>query len=217
MAAPRPQCTGLTRKGTRCIKAARAGETTCAQHDGTRSGTVAQLNARASQAAFLAAYRVTGNITVGCDAAGVARSTFYAWRDIDPEFVAELVDARDEAADLLEIEARRRAVEGVVRREKKAQQPDGTWVTSEIETVYSDQLLMFLLKAARPETYRERSSVEVSGSVEHGTAITRAHRDSLADRLAAFQAGADAGAEVERARARAEAVDVPEVGKSRDA
>lgn len=62
---------------------------------------------------FLKALAVTGNITVAAHAVDVDRSTTYRWRECDPDFDRECQDAIEEAADLIEAEAYRRAVHGI--------------------------------------------------------------------------------------------------------
>ena len=94
------------------------------------------------QAAFLAALRDSGNVRVACAAAQIGKSTAYDRRKADAGFAAEWADSIDDAADLLEAEARRRAVVGG-----------------------SDTLLIFLLKGARPEKYRDNHRVDVRGAV----------------------------------------------------
>jgi hypothetical protein len=80
------------------------------------------------------------SIAAACRAERIARSTYYEWRDSDPGF-ASLADAAIEAGtDLLEDEAKRRAIG-----------PGG-----------SDTLLIFLLKARRPDKYAERKQVDVT-------------------------------------------------------
>src|SRR5215212_1427682 len=64
---------------------------------------------------WLDAYRVSGNVSHACRQAGVSRSALYEWRASDPEFAAAMDEAGEEACDLLEEEARRRAVEGIER------------------------------------------------------------------------------------------------------
>src|SRR4051812_1251527 len=63
--------------------------------------------------AFLAAFRDTGNVRRACEAAGKSRTVVYEHRKADPGFAAAFDEAREDAADLLEGEARRRAVDGV--------------------------------------------------------------------------------------------------------
>ena len=110
--------------------------------------------------AFLVAYAETGKKGLAAELAGIDRSAIYqpGWRD-DPEFQEALKCAREMAADILEAEAFRRAVEGVER-------PVGWYKGVAGGTVreYSDNLLMFQLKMLRPE-YRDR--VEVRGMFAH--------------------------------------------------
>lgn len=73
-----------------------------------------------------------------CKVAGIARQTAYSYRQSDEDFALRWADAIEEGTEELEKVARRRAVEG------------------------SDNLLIFLLKARRPEVYRERSEVRAS-------------------------------------------------------
>ena len=82
------------------------------------------------------------------EAAGLGRSTAFLWRQQDPEFAAKWNEAVAEGIDLLEDEARRRAVDGYNERPIFR---DGVQV-GEIRT-YSDRLLIFLLKRRRPEVY----------------------------------------------------------------
>ena len=65
----------------------------------------------------------------------------YQERDANPEFALAWDEAKDEAVELLEAVCRKRAING------------------------SDILMMFLLKAARPETYRDRQDVNLKGTI----------------------------------------------------
>jgi hypothetical protein len=103
--------------------------------------------------AFLAALRDTGNVRAATQAAQVDRSTVYKLRERDTDFAAAFETARDEAADVLEAEARRRATLGVDEPVFYKGVPVGSVKR------YSDALLIFLLKAARPQTYRENVSI----------------------------------------------------------
>lgn len=117
------------------------------------------------RAAFLEALARTANVTEAAALAGIGRTAAYDWRHDDPVFAAEWEAAVDEAADRMEREALRRAVEGV---EKPVFGSLGQGLGSgEVGRVreYSDTLLIFLLKAARPDKYRERQDVKVQGEV----------------------------------------------------
>ncbi len=71
---------------------------------------------------------------------------------------AALRQAEEAAADLIEREAIRRAVEGVQKPTGWYQGEPGGFVTE-----YSDVLTIFLLKGLRPERYKER--VEMRGAL----------------------------------------------------
>lgn len=92
-------------------------------------------------------------------AAGIARSTAYEWRDTDPEFKARWEEALEAGIDAMEDEAHRRAVEGVT----KPVYYQGV-VCGEVQE-YSDTLLIFQLKARRPEKYRENVNHNHSGAI----------------------------------------------------
>ena len=99
------------------------------------------------QPVFLHALRASGNVSAAARAAGTCRSRCYEARRRDPGFAAAWADALEEAADRLEMEAFRRAVEGV--GEDRFFRGD---VVGQV-TRYSDRLLMFLLKARRPAVF----------------------------------------------------------------
>ncbi len=106
------------------------------------------------QEVFLAQLRETGNVSAAARAAGTCRSRCYEWRRRDRAFAADWADALEEAADRLEMEAFRRAVKGV--DEDRFFQGS---VVGEV-TRYSDSLLMFLLRARRPERFGPRQMPE---------------------------------------------------------
>lgn len=121
--------------------------------------------------AFLAALAETGVVRDACEAAGIGRRTAYHLRERDPEFAAKWDEALEDAADLLETEAVRRARHGVKKPVVYKGQLCGTWVDRDGNVVdqtapgarmvplavteYSDTLLIFLLKGIRPGKYRE--------------------------------------------------------------
>lgn len=93
----------------------------------------------------------TCNVTGSAAAIGVSRQHVHHLRRKKPEFAKRWEAALQEATDALEAEARRRAMEGY-------QKPvffQGKQVGS--EPVYSDALLITLLKAHRPEKFREKA------------------------------------------------------------
>ncbi len=105
--------------------------------------------------AFLASFRVLGNVTAACKAAQVGRTTVYERRASDPAFLAAWNDALEEASDRLELEARRRAVRGT----HKPVWYKGRIVGFEVEK--SDTLMTLLLKGNRPEKFANKLIVEI--------------------------------------------------------
>src|SRR5690349_19315445 len=68
---------------------------------------------RARQECFLKALSDSGSVTTAAAVAGTSRTRVYELRQADPAFASAWEDAEEIAADRLEDEARRRAVEGV--------------------------------------------------------------------------------------------------------
>lgn len=90
-----------------------------------------------------------------------AASTFKQLMQRDPEFNADVEEARSQALGRLEAECVRRAVEGVQRPIYQRGELVGH------EQVHSDGLLMFALRALDPAKYNEKRQVEVKGDVTH--------------------------------------------------
>jgi hypothetical protein len=109
------------------------------------------------KAVFLAAFRENGNIKMSANIAEIDRTAVYKWLEHDPEFLTAFGLAKKDAVESLEAEAHRRATEGV--RKEKPIFYEGREVGMVIETEYSDTLLIFLLKGAAPEKYRENIAV----------------------------------------------------------
>lgn len=125
---------------------------------------------------FLTTLADGGTIAAGAKAAGVHRATAYKWRDEDPEFAAAWDEAIEQGTDALEDEAKRRAVEGV----KEPVFHKGE-ICGHVQR-YSDTLLIFMLKARRPEKYRETVRNEHTGA--DGGPIQTVNRElSHAERL----------------------------------
>lgn len=104
----------------------------------------------------------TGNVSVACEAIGEPRNTVYGWRNADPTFAEAWARAKDLSGDVLEDEATRRAVHGV--------EEPVFHKGIEVATVrkYSDTLLIFLLKGAKPDKYKDRVAADhtVAGSLD---------------------------------------------------
>ena len=102
-----------------------------------------------NQRAFLAAYAECGTITAAAEAAKINRRQHHRWIEAGNGYQEAFAEARERAGDRLEEEARRRAVDGVPEPVFYKGKPVGAI------RKYSDTLLIFLLKGARPEKYRE--------------------------------------------------------------
>lgn len=111
------------------------------------------------QEAFLALLRETGNVSAAARAAGTCRSRCYEWRRRDQAFANAWADALEEAADRLEMEAFRRAVDGVGEDRFFQGRAVGE------VTRYSDSLLMFLLRARRPGRFGTRPAPDTDPGV----------------------------------------------------
>ena len=126
--------------------------------------------------AFLAAFIAFPSITRAAEAAEIDRSSHYQWLE-DEEYAAAFAQAGIEAGDCIEDEAVERAMKGVYEpnvyqgqfvfpqiwneeKERFIDQPGapplGTWKKS-------DSLLLALLRAQKPEKYRERVTTELTG------------------------------------------------------
>jgi hypothetical protein len=110
------------------------------------------------QRAFLAVFRNTGNVRLACEAANVGRRSHYRWLKQNPAYREAFAVAKEEVADLLKAEAFRRAVHGW-------DEPVG-WYKGKAGGVvkrYSDGLRIVLLKALRPNRYKE--TVQFKGAM----------------------------------------------------
>jgi hypothetical protein len=120
-----------------------------------------------AKGAFLAAFINYAHIGRAAAMAGVDRRTVRQWRVKDPEFLAAYEEAGRIATETLEDEAYRRACKGVTRpvlyQGEQVMVPDKDNPGKKkplVEHVYSDVLMIFLLKARDPEKYRERQQVD---------------------------------------------------------
>ena len=96
------------------------------------------------QQAVLEAYEIYGTVAKACEVARVARSEHYRWLR-NKRYAARFREAEEHAIQALETEARRRAMVGI----EKPIFYKGHAI-AHIHS-FSDGLLMFLLKAKRPD------------------------------------------------------------------
>ena len=80
---------------------------------------------------------------------GINRVTVFRWRQNDEAFAKAYSDAMEAGGEVIEQEARRRAVEGYDRPVFQRGSLAG------IERVYSDMLLALVLRGRRPELFRD--------------------------------------------------------------
>jgi hypothetical protein len=168
----------------------------------------------ARQQRFIKALSKTGNVTKAAALARASRTRIYERRRVDPVFAAAWEDAEEVAADRLEDEARRRAVEGVpeplVSAGKLVRDDDGQPI---IIRRYSDNLLLALIKARRPPP-RQRSvhiqfpalrsiadATDAMGAISNAVAsgaITPGEAAELSRFVEAYIKAIDAGGIVQR-------------------
>lgn len=110
------------------------------------------------QRAFLAAYAESGNVSKASRDAGVQKSTHYQWKS-NPVYMEAFEAAHEIACDALEWEARRRAIDGVL----KPVYHRGKVVGEVVE--YSDALLMFLLRAERRQKFNPSKDAAGEGTL----------------------------------------------------
>jgi len=127
---------------------------------------------------FLEALSEGMSIANAAGAAGAGRGAMYIWRREDPLFAADWDEAVEVGTDLLEDEARRRAMNG------------------------SDQVLMFLLKARRPQQYKDRAMHEHVGAAGGAVQIENvgSAREELLAKINAIVARQKEFEEVDRQR-----------------
>lgn len=132
------------------------------------------------QSAFLRAYATVGTILQASKAAGIARSRHYEWRG-QPEYDAAFNEASEEFTEYLESVAIESATIGlqepIVYQGQVMYEPqrnkDGSLKMKNGVVLYTDKPVtirkqnpverIFLLKAKRPDVYRDNAKVEHTG------------------------------------------------------
>lgn len=162
---------------------------------------------KTSQRKFLACYAQTGNVSHAARLAGLARENHYRWME-DEDYAETFRYADQHAVDRLEGEAwRRGGTEGLKRykftqsgrrqmirceenhpeAERREDEDGEVWYERHYyEHEYSDTLLIFLLKARRPERFREqRTPIEVNSQTNVGVDLNAlvklSERDNVID------------------------------------
>lgn len=98
---------------------------------------------------LLEQFAETGSVSIASQHAGVSRWTHLKWKAKDRSFAAAHEEALTIAVELMEREARERALRGRLELVYYAGKPCGAIRR------YRDTLLIFLLKEAKPEKYRD--------------------------------------------------------------
>lgn len=136
-----------------------------------------------AQQAFLKSFAANGNVRAACMAAGIDRSTIYAWAETDEQFSMQYTLAKHDVDDAIRAEIFRRAMygeeeiitgmgkpvyeqiplmnaDGTPRLDKngKPMYRNGKMLTQKRK---SDLLLMFHAKARMPE-YRDRQTTIIN-------------------------------------------------------
>lgn len=110
-----------------------------------------KVDAQKRKHRFIEILATTGNVSYAANAAGWrSRNTAYAQKEKDEEFAKLWEEAIEISMDALEMEARTRALgwdEPIVNKEG---------VVVGHRRVFSDKMMEILLKAHRPEKYREK-------------------------------------------------------------
>ena len=135
---------------------------------------------------FINALRNSGNVRASCQAAGITRDAAYKARQSSPEFAVQWDEALEDAVDTLEAAAWTRARDGVQRIDPIMYQ--GQKVAEKVIREYSDSLMTLLLKAHRPERYRERFDIEIKGAKDRAeTAVAEFMKQTGKTREEAIQ------------------------------
>ena len=117
---------------------------------------------------FLQAYAKCGTVTAAAEQVGISRMSHRRWLASEA-YRKAFEQAEDQATEVLELEALRRATAG---REEPI-----FFNGVQVGTVRkpSDLLLIFLLKAKRPDVYRERYDARIQGALNIQSAVKVIH------------------------------------------
>jgi len=113
---------------------------------------------------FLGVLENIPNITAACKLLEINNSSIFRARKSDPEFDAAISEAMNSGYDMIEEEARRRAVEGVLEPVyyKGEQVLDANGNPGGIRK-YSDRLILELLRAYKPKRFNPGVKLGMGG------------------------------------------------------
>src|SRR5262245_58914266 len=109
---------------------------------GTKGTDSAYNNIAGRMRSFLEAYSQSGRLKESLQRAGIAPNTHYRRLESNPAYRAAFAQAQKRLVDVIEDELFRRGVDGE-----------------------SDAILMFLARGHMPDKYRDRASLDVSGTI----------------------------------------------------
>jgi len=112
---------------------------------------------------FFKAISEAKSISAACRIAGMSRTSFYRYVENDVSIKHRYDEAQQAGREFLEDAALKRAVHGV--RKEIPYLYEGTVVHTVVETRYSDQLLITMLKARVP-AYRDDQSTAIQRGVQ---------------------------------------------------
>lgn len=116
---------------------------------------------------FLEVFEDSGLVTSACKASGISRAQAYRQRKADAVFAGAWAEIEEATVEKLEHVAYERATEG------------------------SDRLVEFLLKAKRPDVYRERLSIEDDRSKRARDEADQLSDEELDEKLAGVEDGSN--------------------------
>ncbi len=133
--------------------------------------TTARLNK------ILAALNAGATLSKAASVGGISLTTLRNWRKADGAFEQGCLDALEAGTDALEDEAFRRAAIGTKKPVGFHQgQHTGVFVTE-----YSDSLLVFMLKARRPDKFKDTAKSEPTKTID-----TKGAKDALLSKFSAL-------------------------------
>lgn len=125
------------------------------------------------QKKFLEAFAVSCSVQKAARWAGVHRQCHYDWLREDSTYPSRFAEARQRAVQELEDEAVRRAKDGV--RRPLVYKGKQVYVQGEpiYQIEYSDQLLIRLLEAYNPETFKRRNETTFQWNGDFNQLVSR--------------------------------------------
>ena len=128
------------------------------------------------KAEFLTLISLGMAVAHACQKVGMSRASAYGLRDTDPDFSKRWADCYDSSTEILEQECYRRAKGW----EEERILPGGVVHTVE---KYDNLLLMFLLKARKPRTYRDQIDVNINERRHITIDLVQVEKDEATGRL----------------------------------